>query len=256
MPIRSRKWCAFVALWPLCLLPAGVGVASEPREVAFDDRGSDVRVEAYRQTQARLGAARVELHGRWRAAKGEARLAVEREAQSVLEEGLVELMGPWMGTPWAFHGTSVVPGRGTIACGYFVTTLLRDAGMIVDRVWLARGASEWLVRTVSPALRIRRFRNRGVPAVLEWVRAQPERWFVVGLDLHVGLLVRLDDGRVRFCHASYLPPTAAVCEDAATADAMLSRYHVVGPLFTEAHVRMWLKSDPVPNALQRPGSGR
>src|SRR5687768_9423034 len=32
----------------------------------------------------------------------------------------------WEGTDWDFNGTTEVPGKGSIACGYFVTTILRD----------------------------------------------------------------------------------------------------------------------------------
>src|SRR6188474_3208784 len=39
----------------------------------------------------------------------------------------------WLGTPWDFYGTTQTPGKGKIACGYFVTTLLRDMGASVNR---------------------------------------------------------------------------------------------------------------------------
>ena len=39
----------------------------------------------------------------------------------------------WKGTPWDFNGTTRIPGQGTIACGYFVTTALQDAGFDLPR---------------------------------------------------------------------------------------------------------------------------
>lgn len=38
------------------------------------------------------------------------------------------LMPCWYGTPWDFNGCTTEPGKGSIACGYFVSTVLRDAG--------------------------------------------------------------------------------------------------------------------------------
>ena len=40
----------------------------------------------------------------------------------------------WNGTQWDFYGTTQVPQKGKIACGYFVTTVLRDMGVKIDRV--------------------------------------------------------------------------------------------------------------------------
>ena len=39
-----------------------------------------------------------------------------------------DLLPAWNGTAWAMNGTSQVPGRGSIACGYFVSTTLMHAG--------------------------------------------------------------------------------------------------------------------------------
>ena len=38
------------------------------------------------------------------------------------------LFSQWKKTAWDFNGTATKPGDGPIACGYFVTTLLRDIG--------------------------------------------------------------------------------------------------------------------------------
>jgi hypothetical protein len=239
---------------PLFASPAAAhGPRSEafpvPRQTPYPDRGSPARLAEYRAAQAELEAARGNLGARWRAAPAEDRAAVEAEAKDALDRGLVALTAPWLGTPWDFYGTSEAPGQGKVACGYFVSTLLRDAGVRVERVRLAQQASEYIVKSVAPEGRTARFRQGRVDAVLHWVRAQPERWFVVGLDYHVGLLLRLDDGEVRLCHASVLSPSAAVCEDAQEALAMASGYHVVGALFTPRLVQRWLAGDAVPTVL-------
>ena len=218
-----------------------------PRTEPSSSRGDDAALASYRSAQRQLDVRRAELAVRLRRAKRSAdREGILREASDLANRSLVELTDSWIGTRWDFYGKSEEPGRGAIACGYFVSTLLRDLGLHVERVRLAQQASEYIVKTLSPPSRIWRFRTGSVRAVLEKVRAQPERWFVVGLDFHVGLLLRTDDGEILMCHSSYLEPQHAVCEDAETAAAMQSNYHVVGALFTPGLVEAWLAGDRLP----------
>lgn len=54
------------------------------------------------------------------------------------------LFSYWYGTPWDFCGTTRVPKQGKIACGYFVTAILNDAGFKVPIKW-AQLASEDMI---------------------------------------------------------------------------------------------------------------
>ncbi len=44
----------------------------------------------------------------------------------------------WEGTEWSFEGHTAVPKKGKIACGYFVSTTLRDVGINLNRYRLAQ----------------------------------------------------------------------------------------------------------------------
>ncbi|MBC7852151.1 MAG: hypothetical protein IAF94_01845, partial [Pirellulaceae bacterium] len=59
------------------------------------------------------------------------RATVEADARIILETALPGMMHCWLGTPWDFNGTAKGPGGGKIACGYFVATVLKDAGFQV-----------------------------------------------------------------------------------------------------------------------------
>ena len=151
-----------------------------------------------------------------------------------------DLMPAWLGTPWDFYGTSKVPGEGKIACGYFVSTLLEDAGAKVARVRLAQQASENIIKSLVPAKDIKRWSKRPVTDVIKWVdtRGGP-RVYVVGLDYHVGFLVKRAGQATEMCHSSVLEPRAVVCEDAASAEAMISNYTVVGELTNGWFLQRW-----------------
>jgi hypothetical protein len=157
-----------------------------------------------------------------------------------------QLFPAWAGTPWDFYGTTEVPREGQIACGYYVSTLMRDAGFKVERVELAKEASEHIVRTLAEAGETLRFRNAEPPKLLAQVRAKlGEGLFVVGMDFHVAFL-RIDPKGEQLCHAAAFEPRAAVCEDAATSTGFVSRYHVVGKLFADAQLRGWAAGQRLP----------
>lgn len=156
------------------------------------------------------------------------------------------LFPAWAGTPWDFYGTTETPQEGHIACGYFVSTLMRDAGFKVERVKLAQQASEHIVKTLAEDGDTLRFRNVEAPKLLADVRAKlGDGLYVVGMDYHVGFL-RLDGPRADLCHSAVFAPKAAVCEDAATSPGFASAYHVVGRVFADAQLKGWLDGQSFP----------
>ena len=170
------------------------------------------------------------------------------EAREALTDAVFELLPHWEGTPWAMNGTTEVPGAGRIACGYLVSTVLRDAGLLVARVKLAQQASENIVMSVVDPAEIVRYRDTDVAEVLS--EARTPGIYVVGLDTHVGLLVVRDDEQ-RFCHASRTMNMEVLCEDAAQARALRSHYVVVGRLSDRA-VEAWAAGAALPTVLRRP----
>ncbi len=152
----------------------------------------------------------------------------------------------WAGTTWEFYGTTEVPREGAIACGYYVSTLMRDAGFKVERVKLAQQASEYIVRTLAAPEQTMRFRDGDVKSLLASLRAtHGEGLYVVGMDFHVAFL-RVDAKSEQLCHLAVFAPTAVLCEDAATSAGFVSRYHIVGKLFSDAQLRAWLDGAAIP----------
>jgi hypothetical protein len=49
-----------------------------------------------------------------------------------------DIIPHWYGTVWDFNGHTENPRKGTIACGYFVSTTLTDAGFEIDRYKMAQ----------------------------------------------------------------------------------------------------------------------
>lgn len=163
------------------------------------------------------------------------------ETRRFLEKVMPEMMRCWLGTQWNFHGTSEVPGQGNIACGYFVATVLRDAGFRVDRYKLAQQPSQNILRSFLPreSLNLR----VGVPyeTYAAEMRASEPGIRIVGLDSHVAFMVTGPDG-FRFIHSSGSKPWCVVDEGEKDAEVLRrSNYRVQGSLTADREVlRRWL----------------
>lgn len=136
------------------------------------------------------------------------------------------LLPCWYGTPWDFNGTTQIPQQGKIACGYFVTTTLRDGGLTIDRIKLAQCASEQLVKTTCTE--IRRYSNKSLSHFVEEIRKSGFGLYIVGLDNHTGFI--LNDGKeVYFIHSGVIAPRCALKEKAIESRTLRSsNYRVVG----------------------------
>ncbi|MEZ4239365.1 MAG: hypothetical protein R3F59_25060 [Myxococcota bacterium] len=176
---------------------------------------------------------------------------VDEAIHAAMNKRLTEIIETWKGTRWSYSGTTQVPRQGKIACGYFVSTVLEHAGFDVDRVELARSASEQIVRTVVPDPEIERLSRVSRDYVADRVLAQGDGVYIVGLDTHVGFLINPPGpGKdVKFCHSTRRYRRAGViCEDARSSPSLKSRYTVLGKLGAPMLVQAWLEGDELPTA--------
>lgn len=202
---------------------------------------------AYADRKAAIAHVRAGLAARLgEATTADARAEVVVDAREAAVDALTASLFPaWEGTPWAFYGTTEEPGTGEIACGYFVSTTLRDAGFRVERVRLAQQPAENIIKTLVPAAQIRRYRSGEVSKVVAGVMDDGPGVYLVGLDYHVGYLWN-DGATVRMCHSSWIGEAGVMCEDAAASGAMVSGYHVVGKLMSDDMVERWLTDERFP----------
>ena len=202
-------------------------------------------LERYEAALGEVAHGREVLAAEYAVAKRAEKPLVLAKARAVLLQAFdAEVMPAWSGTPWDFNGTTERPREGLIACGYLVSTVLKHLGFQVERFRLAQQASAHIVASVStvPALRLSNLEHADV------VKRVRETWgdglYVIGMDYHVGFL-RLTATQALLCHAAYVPPAVAVCEDAITSNGMPSTLHVVGPAFTDARLEGWLQGTKV-----------
>ncbi len=108
----------------------------------------------------------------------------------------------WYGTGWDFNGTTTTPRDGDIACGYFVTTLIRDAGFDIQRTKLAQCASSSMINTLCPKNDVKIISNNQVQKVKDHILSKSDGIFILGLDNHTGFVVKKGK-ELRFVHSNY-----------------------------------------------------
>jgi hypothetical protein len=172
---------------------------------------------------------------------------LERAGATVVGAVADGLFPQWYETPWNFYGTTETPRQGSIACGYFVSTILRDAGFRVERERLAQQASELIIKTLTSERYIKRFSDVPLASFVEAIREWGPGLYVVGLDIHTGFML-LDGEEVWFVHSSYVQP-AHVVKEAAASSIILgqSRYRVAGRISADHELMLkWLKGQALP----------
>ena len=198
--------------------------------------------EKYEVLAGELERWRVDLAGRYSKARtaGE-RAEVEHDARVLLELVMPEMMRCWLGTGYDFNGTAEKPGEGKVACGYFVSTVIRDAGFRVDRYKLAQQPSENILRTFLPEeaclLRV----GEDFESYADRMQGMRPGIYIIGLDTHVGFIVNEGDNTT-FYHSSGAGKRGVVEENRKSAWAIRkSNWRMIGGLTADAGViRTWL----------------
>lgn len=214
------------------------GVESQPPE----------SLPAYQESVAKVQAQRAELMAEYGNARGTAeRRAVIGRARGVLLAGVFEdLMPHWYGTPWDFNGVSETPGEGKIACGYFVSTILRDAGLSVERFKLAQQASQNIIRSLTDNEHMVSFHGGKFATFVSGMGALGDGLFIIGLDRHVGFIVQTG-GQSFFVHSDGGANQCVVKEPLAEASVLRrSRYRIVGKVSADdALIGRWLSGEKI-----------
>ena len=196
--------------------------------------------EAYSTLKANIEARRLLFQQTYASGDSASRAAIVDSARSYLFERITLAIIPsWYGTTWDYNGTTRIPGQGSIACGYFVNTVLQDAGFRLPRVKWSQLASEPV--TVKVSHRVKRFRNRPVSEVEDYIVAQGDGLYKVGLDNHVGFIVKCGS-EVSFVHSSFYGNATGVIREPLDGCNPLahSRYRIVGSLLGDVMMEAWI----------------
>lgn len=174
----------------------------------------------------------------------EQKKTVYKKARALLIKTLSDSMFVcWYGTEWDFNGTTTKPRDGTIACGYFVTTVIEDAGFKIPRVGLAQCASQSMINTLCPKADRKIITNNNVAGVRAHLLSKPDGIFILGLDNHTGFVVKKDTS-LRFVHSNYTMVEDGVMSEPFDESSVIQNngYFAVGNfLQSDSTIIKWIK---------------
>jgi hypothetical protein len=255
----AGRW-AGVRPFVLSMILLGCGEPAAAREVAVvETAGHDAA--AYEATLARIEARRAALAGRFAAAETRAaRAAIRTEARDFVVAAIRDEIWPaWLGTPWGLGRDSTplrphAPGT-VIACGYFVSSVLENAGLrLGTRFTYAQAPALQVQRTLAPESRdLHRFFSVPGDELARKIAALGDGLYIVGLNNHIGF-VDVRGGAVDIVHASYTGEQVVTREPLATArviaNSRAAGYFVTPVFHDDRLVEAWLRGATV--ALRSP----
>lgn len=159
-----------------------------------------------------------------------------------------QIIPHWLGTPWSFEGHTSVPGSGEIACGYFVSTTLKDVGFNLDRYKFAQQLPIHEAKTLAqgkPLLEINNYATDERIAILK--DTLKEGIYFIGFDqTHVGYIQKRNDD-LFVIHSNYIGAEGVVIEriEDSQVFSYYSRIYIADISRNAALMKKWVRGEVV-----------
>lgn len=159
-----------------------------------------------------------------------------------------KIIPPWYGTTWSFGGHTAIPNQGEIACGYFISTTLRDMGININRYKLAQKSPLDEAKMISCGFLIDKvIQDTPEKAFAEIDNLTKEGLYFIGFDEgHVGYLLKRE-GELFLIHSNYLSPVS-VCMETLKESRVFKRYskfYIVAISYNHNLLKRWLENGEV-----------
>lgn len=154
----------------------------------------------------------------------------------------------WLGTPWSFEGHTSVPRSGEIACGYFVSTTLKDVGFNINRYTFAQQLPVNEGKTLAlgtPLLEINNNSTNERIAILH--DTLKEGIYFIGFDQnHVGYIQKKNDD-LFVIHSNYIGAEGVVIEriEDSQVFSYYSRIYIADITRNRALLTKWVRNEAV-----------
>jgi len=200
----------------------------------------------YEVVKAEILAERNKYQSQYELASEDDKKRVLKTAGHYLDSTVCDILFPyWKGTKWDFNGHTDIPNEGEIACGYLVSTILKHAGLNINRYKMAQQSALNEIKTISGASGAT-YLGGDYETALDKIKQLKDGLYILGLSNHVGF-IRVAKNDVRFIHSTYLEPTAAVNEKASESDAFkYSSAYYIGEISNNPEfIRKWISGEKV-----------
>ena len=154
-----------------------------------------------------------------------------------------DIINHWYTTKWSFEGHTETPKQGTIACGYFVSTTLRDVGFHLNRYKLAQKSPEDEAKVIACGTAIEKLQNISKQELKKYFLKQKDGIYFIGLDFHVGYIYK-NNQEVYFIHSNYIENKGVMKETIENSKAIVSsKYFIVSITHNDNLIKKWLLNE-------------
>ena len=165
----------------------------------------------------------------------------------LFKESLVNMIIPfWEGTSWSFEGHTSKPQKGSIACGYFISTTLRDIGLILNRYHLAQQSPINEAKSLAIGSEVVEFSEptlqKNIDAIDNHLK---EGVHFIGFDeSHVGYILK-QNGNLYLIHSNYIKAEGVLIESIEKSEVFgfFNKFYVVELSTNDALLKNWIKGD-------------
>ena len=168
------------------------------------------------------------------------------EARKLLTEYLHnDIFNHWYATKWSFEGHTETPKQGTVACGYFVSTTLRDVGFNLNRYKLAQKSPEDEAKVIACGTSIEKLQNVSKQELKKYFLKQKDGIYFIGLDFHVGYIYK-NNQEVYFIHSNYIDNKGVMKETLESSKAIVSTtYYIANITYNDVLIKKWILNETI-----------
>ncbi|WP_062060693.1 hypothetical protein [Aquimarina longa] len=168
---------------------------------------------------------------------------------SLFKISLVNRILPfWEGTEWSFEGHTSIPRKGKIACGYFVSTTLKDLGVNLNRYRLAQQSPINEARSLALNTKvIEIFENSKEENISKIQSTFKDGIHFIGFDAsHVGYILK-EKGELYMIHSNYIDFKGVEIEKIESSDVFASydRYYLAELSTNEMLLKSWVNGNEI-----------
>lgn len=164
-----------------------------------------------------------------------------------------EIIPYWYGTKWSFEGHTSIPQKGEIACGYFVSTTLKDMGLNVNRYKLAQQLPINEAKTINLGKELLEINEGSSEENIALLKTNlKEGIYFLGFDQsHVGYILKKDEN-LYVIHSNYIGAEGVVIEKIEESEAFLSYYHfyIADISHNKELMRKWVLNEEIQVVLK------
>ena len=154
----------------------------------------------------------------------------------------------WEGTEWSFEGHTATPTKGQIACGYFVSTTLKDVGINLNRYRLAQQSPVNEARSLAISTEVIEIAGNSIKEnILKINTKLQEGIHFIGFDAsHVGYILK-EKGQLYLIHSNYIDSKGVEIEKIETSNVFASynKYYLTELSTNEDLLKRWLDGNEI-----------